>query len=179
MIRPSPYRLVLAAALAALTLLAAIPAHADSIWNSPACATGEITDYAIGDEETGDESVIRLDGQTALCEPRPRLGTDADPHQFGLIVYAEEGARIGALTEYQPGPAPTAFTYLVDHTVDWGDGPVVAMCLAYKEDGRLSCVGVNFANNPSVFPISVDDPRVDHLPLDRECGSCVSDPGRE
>jgi hypothetical protein len=142
-------------------------------WNSPDCATGEISSYTVGDEETGQGEVIRLDGWSAVCQSAPVIVPRADL-QFGLILYSEHDARIGVLTEYTA--TPTTFTYHVDSAAQWGSGRIVAVCLAYHEERRLSCLGISLAGSGlSVFPISTSDPLVSRHRPDRECGYCAEE----
>jgi hypothetical protein len=164
-------RLLVAVCTAAL-LAAGTPAYADDDgWQSPACATGEITDRIVERDENGDV-IIQLDGWSARCG----LGHATDRYQFGLILYTDDDAWIGQLTDYQ-GTSPTPFTYRVNYTastVELGSPPI-AMCLAYDHESRLSCLAVHsLAPNqpPTTGPIPIDDDRVG-LPPDDICATCV------
>jgi hypothetical protein len=162
-----------------LVLSAGTPAYADSDgWLSPSCATGEITNYLAERDANGDVT-IRLDGWSARCGPQ--MGHPNDVYRFGLGLYTDDGAWLGALTDYQ-GLSPTPFTYVVDYTAaaeELGDPPV-ALCLAYAPTSRMSCVSVTTLSTqhpPSLQPLATDDPSVQFM-IDVPCGNCLIGPAR-
>jgi hypothetical protein len=169
---------LLAAAVAGLLLMApAARAYADECWtHRPPCATGAISSYQVEPSHDGGDVFIRLDGWSALCPPdREPEVTPAQESEFGLILYSGTGGWLARLSEYGSATMPQAFSYRVNYTVERPFGPVVAACLAHDYDKRLSCIAVDFEQNPIVVPISVDDHRVTR-PILAPCAQCVSEP---
>jgi hypothetical protein len=174
MIRRRRYRFIAAAVTGLLLVAPAARADVEECWTiRPPCATGAITSYNLEPGHNGGDAFIRLEGWSTLCPPdlHPAAGT-----KFGLILYADTGGWLARLTEYGSPTTPQAFTYRVNYTVERPLGPLVAACLAYDYDKRLSCVAVDFTQNPVVLPISVNDSRVSG-PIIVPCASCVEDPG--
>lgn len=171
------YRLLVGAVTVLFLVAPAARAYASDCWpRRPPCANGAITSSSVQPAHSGDDVMIRLSGWSALC---PQTPSTAQGYQFGLILYGTDGSWLARLTEYGSLPALQPFTYHVNYTDERPFGPVAAACLAYDYDRRLSCVAVDFAQNPIVVPLSVDDPLVSVARLTAPCGHCVEDPGEQ
>jgi hypothetical protein len=157
-----------------LVVITGVHANADEQgWRSPACATGAITNHGV-EVDTNGAVVVHVDGWSEACIG---LGTAAGS-EFGLLLYGETAGWLARRTDYAAGPAPTPFSYSINHTAERRYGPAVALCLAYGPDGRLSCLAVDASGNPpAITPIATDDERVAVPRIQWLCANCVNDPG--
>jgi hypothetical protein len=177
MSRPSRRRLVLAAVTGLLLLPAAAPAQADpqlegSAWTSPLCATGDITNYVAELDPSGN-TIIHLEGWSAVCPPL----LVGQQYEFGLIFYGQTQDWVGRLSQYGPGTTPTSFTYHINYTLERRHGTAAAICLAYDEHKRLSCLALDPTHSPMVYPIPVDHALVSGAhPISAYCGNCAIQP---
>ncbi|MEH1127154.1 hypothetical protein [Micromonospora sp. CPCC 206061] len=174
--RRSSHRMLLAAVTTLLVAAPATPAHADDDWVSPPCATGEITASSGAVTPDGD-LVIQVDGWSARCGVAATTGGQ----QFGLIIYTSAGAWIGQLTDYLDA-GPTPVSYLVNYTVSTATlgGLPHALCLAYAEERRMSCVHVSSAGPnqpPNTFHLDHKNSSLVTRRCDGYCGNCVGEPG--
>jgi hypothetical protein len=176
MIRRRRYLLFAAAVTGLLLVAPAARANVEECWiHQPPCATGAITSHSVEPSHEGGDVVIRLGGWSEMCPPDGEPGWSHAQPEFGLMLYANTGGWLARLTGYESATAPQEFSYRVNYTVERPYGPVVAACLAHDYDKRLSCVAVDFAQNPIVVPISVNDHRVTG-PILAPCAQCVSEP---
>jgi hypothetical protein len=179
---------VIPAALAAVLLAVApwSPASAAFMrWIDAPCATGAITEYAIGVDDHG-EVHVTLAGWIQPCgEPIPgaTFGT-MEYHTNAATVYALPGS--DALHEYDSA-APTVFA--VDYNLDAVEaiqaeldyGPLRALCVARDYAAPVACVGLDRpepGGTPHLMPIAPDDPRVASVPVDRSPGNDPEDDGQ-
>jgi len=158
-----------------LSILTARPAGATPpLPDQPpiACATGEISDFALDTDEHG-QVVLSISGWIQPCVPvEPTIG-------FALVEYYLAGGQPYQIWPYQSPSAPTEFHQQVD-LYGVSMDPLVAVCLA-AHDGRVACLVNEFdrPDGPHVVPVAPDDPRLPSgvkLPpfvLWPWCGTCV------
>jgi hypothetical protein len=177
-VRRRRYRLAMAAVAALLLLAPAARADASECWLfRPPCANGAITSSSVEPTLVGGDIIVRLGGWSAMCPAPVTPPPSGAKYEFGLIIYGTGGSWLARLTEYGSTQGLHPFTYRVNYTAERPLGPMVAACLAYDYHERMSCVAVDFNQNPIVTPISVHDPRVAFERVTRPCGHCVEDPG--
>jgi hypothetical protein len=166
---------VLAAAVLAMlmAMTAATPAAANvNPWRPLPCATGAMTAEALP------RKLVHVTGWIQPCAESPAAG-----ETFAVIYYGSTLGGPRRLLGYADPVAPTHVSGYLDKMPP-GQG-MRAVCLAFSETGRLSCVGIAVGDDPDrlvVTPIPVDHPMV-LIPIDvpkflgaitnPTCGTCV------